>query len=51
MPAIYPDPNKSNKENMEYLKDENYKLWKKTYEDFYKVPLTYTTEKTSTIDE
>lgn len=51
MPAIYPDPNKSNKENMEYLKNENYKLWKKTYEDFYKVPLTYTTEKTSTTDE
>ena len=25
------------------LMDMNYKVWKQTYEDFYKMPLEYTT--------
>ena len=41
---IYPDPAKSKKENMEEMKNKNYEAWKKCYEDFYKIPLTYTTE-------
>ncbi len=41
---IYPKKELSERENIKYLKDENYKVWKKVYEDFYKIPLTYTTE-------
>ena len=44
LPAIFPDPNKSPKENAEEMKNKNYEAWKKCYEDFYKIPLTYTTE-------
>ncbi|MCR4579670.1 MAG: 1-acyl-sn-glycerol-3-phosphate acyltransferase [Treponema sp.] len=44
LPALYPDPSKSKKENMEELKNKNYTAWKEVYEDFYKIPLTYTTE-------
>ena len=44
LPAIYPDPSKSKKENVEYMKNTNYEAWKKVYEDFYKIPLVYTTE-------
>ena len=41
---IYPDKELSEKENIEKLKNENYEIWKKIYEDFYKIPLEYTTE-------
>ena len=41
LPAIYPKAELSKKENIEYMKNENYKLWVKTYEDFYKMKLTY----------
>ena len=44
MPAIYPDPAKSKKENIEEMRMKNYNAWKKCYEDFYKIPLTYTTQ-------
>lgn len=50
LPAIYADPTKSSKENIEEMKEKNYKAWVKVYEDFYKIPLTYacgnSTEKT-----
>lgn len=39
---IYPDPDKTEKENTEIMKETNYKVWKKIYEDFYKIPLEYT---------
>ncbi len=38
---IYPDANKSNKENIEYMKKLNYEKWVQCYEDFYKIPLVY----------
>lgn len=41
MPAIYPDPNLSKPENVEMMKNKNYELWVKTYEEFYNQPLTY----------
>ncbi len=41
LPAIYPDKNKSFRENCAEMQQKNYELWKKTYEDFYKIPLTY----------
>ena len=44
MPAIFPDESKSSKENIEFMKNKNYEVWKKVYEDFYKIPLTYSTE-------
>ena len=44
LPAIYPDSNKSAKENMEMLKDKNYAAWKEVYENVYGIPLTYSCE-------
>ena len=42
---IYPDENLSIKENTEKMREENAKVWKEIYEDFYKIPLEYTTIK------
>lgn len=44
---IYPDSSKSLKQNIEEMKEKNYKSWVKCYEDFYKMPLTYTTQTTT----
>ena len=41
---IYPDRNLSEKENANIMKEKNAEVWKNIYEDFYKVPLEYTTE-------
>ena len=41
---IYKNDNLSDNENIEYLKQENYNIWKNIYEDFYKITLEYTTE-------
>lgn len=38
---IYPDLEKSEKENTVMMKDKNYEVWKKIYEDFYQIPLEY----------
>ncbi len=38
---IYPNPRLNKSENIEYMKNKNYELWKKIYEDTYKEPLTY----------
>ena len=50
---IYPDETKTQRENKEIMKQKNYEVWKKVYEDFYKIPLEYTTEeqKVSVEDE
>lgn len=40
--AIYPDSNLSEKENTDIMREKNYQVWKKVYEDFYKIPLKYT---------
>lgn len=42
---IYPNKSLSEKENTEIMKERNYQIWKKIYEDFYKVPLEYTCDK------
>lgn len=34
-PPIYPDENLSQKENVEIMKDKNFEIWKKVYEEFY----------------
>ena len=41
---IYPSIDLKEKENCAKMKDRNYEVWKKIYEDFYKVPLEYTTK-------
>ena len=41
---IFPDSQKSTKQNIEEMKNKNYEAWKKCYEDFYKIPLTYLTK-------
>ncbi len=41
LPAIYPDSEKTVKENMEIMKDKNYNAWKEVYENVYGIPLTY----------
>ena len=44
---IFPDSQKSVKQNTEEMKEKNYQAWKKCYEDFYKIPLTYSTSQDS----
>ncbi len=41
LPAIYPKPELSEKDNAEYLKEENYRIWKELYERVYNKPLKY----------
>ena len=41
---IYPDSNKTEKDNADIMKNKNFEIWKKVYEDFYKIPLQYTTK-------
>ena len=41
---IYPDENLNEKQNTEIMKNKNYEVWKKVYEDFYKIPLEYSCE-------
>jgi len=45
LPAIYPDENKSVKENSLEMMEKNYAVWKDVYEHTYGIPLTYTTVK------
>lgn len=42
---IYPNEELSDRENTEIMKEENFKVWKQVYEEFYKIPLEYTTKK------
>ena len=38
---IYPDATLNKKDNIEYLKNENYRVWVETYENFYNTKLEY----------
>ena len=40
---IYPDTKLKEKENSKTMKEKNFEVWKNIYEDFYKIPLEYTT--------
>ena len=42
---IYQNKELPEKEIVEDLKNRNYQIWKNIYEEFYKIPLEYTTEK------
>lgn len=41
---IYAQPELSRAENVEYMKNKNYEMWVKVYEDFYGKKLEYTTK-------
>ena len=41
---IFPDENLSHKENIKIMKKNNFEVWKNIYEEFYEMPLEYTTE-------
>lgn len=47
---IYPKPKLNAKENIEYLRKENYRVWKELYEKTYGIPLEYTTLDKSKIE-
>lgn len=44
LPPIYKKDNLSDKENEEFMKTENYRVWTEVYENFYGVPPKYTGE-------
>ena len=44
-PAIYPSGGLTDRENAINMRRENYELWKNCYEEFYKKPLEYSTDK------
>ena len=48
---IYPDKELSEKENVQIMKDKNFEVWKNVYEEFYGIPLEYTTVKKEVNDE
>lgn len=41
---IFPKEELSVRQNAEFMKNENYSVWKKVYEEFYGVPLVYSEE-------
>lgn len=41
LPPIYPNVELNERENAEYLKNENYRVWKELYEKVYQTPLKY----------
>lgn len=41
---IYPKKGLSEREQTDYMREKNYDVWKGIYEEFYGVPLTYTTK-------
>lgn len=47
---IYPKPELNTKENIDYLRKENYRVWKELYEKTYGIPLEYTTQHKSKIE-
>lgn len=44
MKPIYPNKDLTQRENVDYLRDKNYELCQKKYEEFYHQPLQYTTD-------
>lgn len=41
---IFPKEELSVRQNVEFMKNENYSAWKKVYEEFYGIPLVYSEE-------
>ena len=47
---IYPDENLTQRERTEKMLNKNFEIWKKIYEEFYGIPLEYTTVKEKVIN-
>ena len=41
LPPIYPNNKLEKKDNIAYMRDKNYQLWKETYEKFYNKPVEF----------
>ena len=41
---IYPNENLTQRENTEMMLNKNFEVWKNIYEEFYGIPLQYSTE-------
>ena len=41
---IYPDQSLIERQQVDDMRDKNYNVWKRIYEEFYGIPLTYTTK-------
>ena len=48
---IYPDPSKRLGDNVKYMAQKNFDIWKRIYEEEYTVPLVYTTIAKDETDE
>lgn len=48
---IYPEAGLPEREQAADMRNRNYMLWKNIYEDFYGIPLEYTTEETAEVSE
>ena len=48
---IYPSQKLTEKENVQIMKNKNFEIWKNIYEEFYGIPLEYTTLKKEVNDE
>lgn len=48
---IYPEDNLTQRENTENMLNKNFEVWKNIYEDFYGIPLEYTTIKKEVVNE
>lgn len=48
---IYPDKKLNLKDNTNMMKKKNYETWKNIYEDFYQIPLEYTTVEQQSIKD
>ena len=47
LPAIYPDSDKSARENAQIMKQKNFEMWKEVYESTYGIPLVYSGDQQS----
>lgn len=43
---VYPDQSLTERQQVDDMRDKNYYVWKRIYEEFYGMPLTYTTKNT-----
>lgn len=43
---VYPPQSLTERQQVDDMRDKNYDVWKRIYEDFYGIPLTYTTKNT-----
>ena len=47
---IYPDAEKTVRQNVEFMRNKNFAVWKKVYEDTYGIPLKYETREQENVE-